>query len=47
MDLQSIPFNHSGTYPIYLILKINNNYLEPMEGIKPPTIRLQVECSIS
>jgi hypothetical protein len=38
MDLQSIPFNHSGTYP---------KFLEPMEGLKPPTIRLQVERSIN
>lgn len=117
MDLQSIPFSHSGTYPQKLynpqsdsrtnILKSKTNkpllmvaitrigkqlqpalskeqtlkgsliliqrsgqertplletrlncspagivspfalYLEPMEGVKPPTIRLQVECSIT
>jgi hypothetical protein len=44
MDLQSIPFNHSGTYPsIFKIILL----MEPMEGIKPPTLRLQVESSIS
>ena len=112
MDLQSIPFSHSGTYPeiIRILLfrrkdhcarskcsrqetiqraspmkpsdsqrkstaairllggsvppypypvprsgeglkrsgiPFSNPYLEPMEGVKPPTIRLQVECSIT
>ena len=44
MDLQSIPFNHSGTDPLYQLRYI---VLEPMEGFKPPTIRLQVERSIN
>jgi hypothetical protein len=44
MDLQSIPFNHSGTYPC---IDKNILFMEPMEGIKPPTLRLQVESSIS
>ena len=43
MDLQSIPFNHSGTDPFNF--SIDN--MEPMEGFKPPTIRLQIERSIN
>ncbi len=49
MDLQSIPFSHSGTYPINCQdhTAAVASFLEPMEGLKPPTIRLQIERSIN
>ena len=35
-DLQSVPFDHSGTPPKHMV---------PTVGIEPTTARLQVECS--
>ena len=37
-DLQSAPFNHSGTSP-------SSVYLEPAKGVEPPTHWLQISCS--
>jgi|APSaa5957512622_1039677.scaffolds.fasta_scaffold28975_2 hypothetical protein len=36
-DLQSDPFDHSGTLPLL--------FMVPTVGIEPTTARLQVECS--
>ena len=38
-DLQSAPFGHLGTYPVF---KINT---KPEKGIEPPTCCLQNSCS--
>ena len=40
-DLQSVPFGHSGIYPLYTIW----NCIKPMIGLEPITCWLQISCS--
>src|SRR5690606_12167788 len=44
-DLQSVPFNHSGTYPRSALGRRCWPCVEPPIGIEPTTFRLQVGCS--
>ena len=36
-DLQSVPFGHSGTPPYYVLLFERSLWLEPVDGLEPPT----------